>query len=241
MRVVSHLLERIETYDVHTTNLLDDWPIYALYMFLLVGLLASSLIDFEFFIIPPEIPWATAVIAFAVHGTFDHMHMPGALNLVSEGRVSASAAVAAGGAIGLLLSIVLWMIGLIPTSFPKGEPVEELDQEEFEKEKAKAREDGRELDMEPPPTYTRAQVRAEIRKEMLFLMPAVAIGLLWLCLTMYVPAIDHWWQGVAGQRWMSALLGSMLGAMVGGLVVWLARFSARWHWVAWRWVLATYT
>src|SRR4051812_13395097 len=34
-----------------------DWAIYLLYMALVAGLLASSLIDAELFIIPVEIPW----------------------------------------------------------------------------------------------------------------------------------------------------------------------------------------
>src|SRR4051794_1173927 len=42
---------------VRELSILHDWPMYALAMVMVAGLLAASLIDAEMFIIPIEIPW----------------------------------------------------------------------------------------------------------------------------------------------------------------------------------------
>ncbi len=87
-------------------------------MFLISGLIAASVVDFEQFIIPVQIPWLTAIIGITVHAIIDHPALPCALNANPS-----IAALGAGGGVGLLLSIVLWAKGFIPTSFAEGEPL----------------------------------------------------------------------------------------------------------------------
>src|SRR3954470_15618718 len=99
-----------------------DWAIYLLYMALISGLLASSLIDAELFIIPVEIPWVLAAAGIIVHTIIDKPTLPGALNA----NVGA-AAMGLGGAIGLVVSIALWSRGVIAHSFPEGEPMLDVD------------------------------------------------------------------------------------------------------------------
>src|SRR5688500_14269509 len=102
----------------------QDWPIYLLYMAMIAGLLASSLIDAELFIIPVEIPWVLAAVGIVAHAIIDKPSLPGALN-----ANPASAALAIGGGVGLILSITLWRFGIIPHSFPEGEPMQDIEPE----------------------------------------------------------------------------------------------------------------
>jgi prepilin signal peptidase PulO-like enzyme (type II secretory pathway) len=114
-------------------SIVNDWPIYALYMALVAGLLAGSLIDAETFTIPVQIPWVLAVVGIVVHAIIDKRSLPGALNLDPS-----PAALAAGGGVGLLISIALFAVGIIPISFPDGEPMQDLEPEAGEEEKEPA-------------------------------------------------------------------------------------------------------
>jgi leader peptidase (prepilin peptidase)/N-methyltransferase len=138
---------------------------------------------------------------------------------------SPAAAVAAGGTIGLLISILLWWRGILPTSFPKGEPMLEVDREALAEEIEQAKREKRDPAELPevPPSYTSREVRREMRKEMLFLLPPMALGLLWAVLTARVPALNKMWQQALAHDWLSGLLGSLLGGLVGAGVVWVTR------------------
>jgi len=105
------------------------WPVYLLYMALIAGLLAASLIDAEMFMIPIEIPWVLALLGIIVHTIIDKPSMPGALNLTPT-----VGALAAGGTIGLIVTLALWKVGIIPVSFPDGEPMQDLDRDAAQKE-----------------------------------------------------------------------------------------------------------
>jgi leader peptidase (prepilin peptidase)/N-methyltransferase len=198
-------------------SIFQDWPIYGLYMFLIACLLAASLIDAELFIIPIEIPWLAAAVGVVVHAIVDTPQTPGALNVGA-----ASGALALGGGVGLLLSVAGWYWGIIPTSFPKGEPLLEIDREAVKQEIEAAAREGREAP-ELPPDYTTAGIRAEMAKEMLFLTPPLLLGGVWLAATMSIPAMGQWWAGLMDIHWLSGLLGAVLGGMVGAFVVWLTR------------------
>src|SRR5262249_1407309 len=125
-----------------------------------------------------------------------------------------SAALATGAMVGLIISLILRSRGVLPISFADGGPlleVEKANRSRGEEESADERE------------YTPKEIRAEIRKEILFLLPPLALGLLWLVLTRRVPGVAHFWAGIVGHGWVSGLLGSVLGMLVGGFVVWLTR------------------
>jgi leader peptidase (prepilin peptidase)/N-methyltransferase len=179
------------------TDLATDWPIFGLYLFTISALLAASLIDGELYLIPPSISWLVAGMGLVVHGFVDRESVPGALTAGSS-----QMALAAGGGLGLIVSIVLLRLGILPLSFAEGGPALEVE---------KLKGGGEEL-----PDFTPAQVRKEIGKEILFLLPALLLGgagLLW----------HGWFDQAARIDWLSGLLGSLFGALMGGGLVWMTR------------------
>ena len=103
-----------------------DWPIYVLAMGLVAMLLAASLIDAELYIIPIELPWVAAVGAFAGYALIASPRQPGALMAAPLGG-----ALAAGGAIGLVIANALLWLKILPRSFPQGEPILEWERKEM--------------------------------------------------------------------------------------------------------------
>lgn len=198
----------------------QDWPIYVLYLATISGLLASSLIDAEMYIIPIEIPWFLAVVGIAVHGLTDRPNAPGALNAIPQ-----VGAVSAGAAVGLLISILMLRSKLIPQSFADGGPLMEVEKAAIEKEKELAKAEGREPAEHPEIEFTPAQIRGEMRKEMLFLMPPMLLGGLWLLLTWKVSPIASMWQTLMSYHWLSGMLGAIWGGLIGALVIWLTRIA----------------
>jgi leader peptidase (prepilin peptidase)/N-methyltransferase len=151
--------------------------------------------------------------------------LPGSLNLVgSYGHVWI--ALSAGSSVGLLVTLLLWGMKILPTSFERGE-VLEIDVKHMREELEQAKREGREIEQQAlPEPYTPKEIRREISKEMLFLtLPLVMGG---LC----VAADSHllWVRGLidrTGQLdWLTGLLGSFLGAMSGAFVVWITRIVA---------------
>ena len=193
----------------------EHWPIYALDVVLVSGLLAASLIDAELFIIPIEIPWVIAGLALLEHALWDNWGSPGSL---IPGL--APAALAAGAGAGLIISFVLWRAGILPTSFADGGPLLEVDKAKLASEAAK--ETPAQLDYQAV-DYTPQRIRREIRKEMLFLFPPMLLGIAWVLITTKVSSVHEFWQSALGHRLVAGLLGSVLGLLVGGFVVWLTR------------------
>lgn len=190
-------------------NIAEHWPIYALDMMLISALLAASLIDAELFIIPLGIPWFVIPFALIEHAVFDRARWPGGLNPSVP-----SAALCVGATIGLVISIILSMAGLFPMSFSQGEPLLDVD-------KAKLREKGESAD--EGPEYTPWQIRREMGKEMLFLLPPLILGFVSLALAWKVAPVGKFWAISLSHEWIGGLLGSLLGLLVGGFVVWLVR------------------
>lgn len=198
----------------------QHWPIYALDMMLIACLLAASLIDAEMFIIPIEIPWLAAIVGIIVHAVIDRPSLPGALNAGGFGG-----AVATGGGIGLIVSLVLYHRGLITRSFPDGEPLLEIDRAAALAEMETARREGKKLEYESelPPEYTRKEIRHEIGKEMLFLLPPMVGAMLMVIAIKVLPGFGASWSKLMDQNAIGGLLGAILGALVGGFVVWITR------------------
>jgi leader peptidase (prepilin peptidase)/N-methyltransferase len=201
-------------------------PILLLHLFVLSSLLAASLIDAERYEIPQQITWLMAAVAILAHAVFDGPRDAGALNLVRpDGSPSAAAALAAGGAVGLALSLLLAKLKVLKPSFPAGEPLLDVEREAAEAENERLKREGAKKDelIEIPPPYTRRQVAREMRKEMAFLLPPLALAAAWWLLTARVPAVGSAWASAVRPDWASGLLGALFGALVGGLVVWLTR------------------
>ncbi len=198
----------------------QDWPLYGLYVFTIACLLGASLIDAELFIIPQQIPILMTIVGLLVHTIIDRPALPGSLNVSAR-----AAGLSAGAAIGLLISLLARWQGWVKISFPEGEPLLEIDRQMMLEEEEKAKREGRapEFDGPIPPPYTSAQIRAEMRHEMYFLMPPLLLGGLFVIALMKVPALDHTWAHWMSYDWINGLLGALLGGMIGGFVVWLTR------------------
>ena len=192
------------------------WPIYGLYMMLISALLAASLIDAEWFVIPAGIPWWTVAAGIIVHALVDQPGSAGSLT-----QWSWAMALCAGSAIGLAISMALLQLRILPLSFPTGDllEVERAQLKEQAKKAAEAGEQGPDV----PPEFTGAEVRREIRKEMLFLMPPLVLGALAMLLYLHTPAVRQMWYAAARIDWLNSGVGALLGGMVGAFVVWLTR------------------
>ncbi len=196
-----------------------DWPIYLLHMYLLATLLAASLIDAELFIIPVEMTWWAAGVGIVAHALVDRPTVPGAL-IVSP----MAGAIAAGGAVGLIVSLILLKRNLIPTSFAEIAPLMEHERERQMAEAARARSEGRESPPEQP-DMTPAQIRGEVRKEIVVLLPPMLLAIVSVVLYATVPALKSAWDALVrfDTISVSGMFGAILGALVGGLVVWVTR------------------
>ncbi len=199
-------------------SILRHWPVYGLDVFLISALLAASLIDAELFIIPIEIPWLVAFIAFMVHAIADMPNLPGALNASPPVGAMTMGAVA-----GLILSIFLLRRKVLARSFAEGGPLLEFEKQEIERQKLEALAQGRDATDAPAVEFSPAQIRQEMRKEMLFLMPPLLLGGAWLLLCWKVPPVARLWDSLMAYAAFSGLLGAIWGALVGAFVVWLTR------------------
>ncbi|MFN4244398.1 MAG: prepilin peptidase [Tepidisphaerales bacterium] len=197
------------------------WPLLVLHLGLLAVLLAASLIDLETFTIPGSLPLTAAVIGLAGHTLLMSPGTPGQLH------VSASLALPAAGAVaGYLVSLGLFRLGVIPLSFPDGEPML-LDLAEWEAEMAAAKAEGRPATVPetPPLVWTRRMLAREMLKEIAFLLPPVAGFAVGAAALAWVPAASSWSAWLSGQSMVAGFLGAALGAMVGGGFIWLVRIA----------------
>ncbi|MEM6560699.1 MAG: prepilin peptidase, partial [Planctomycetota bacterium] len=139
--------------------------------------------------IPLELPYFAGLVGLLVHVLADDAGLPG--NLLVGG---AAANAAFGGMAGLLVSIVLLRAGVLKTSFAEEAPPFEVGGDEA------------------PEPWPAAKVRAEMRHEVVFLLPPIiAAGA-----AAFAPAFDL-------PTWAQALAGVLLGALAGGGAVWVVR------------------
>jgi leader peptidase (prepilin peptidase)/N-methyltransferase len=215
-------IERGEFEAPYVLTFRKDWAIYFLYMFAVSALLAASLIDAEQFFIPQSIPVTMAVIGVLFHALMQNPRLPGSIAVQSP----ASAALATGAGLGLLVSLGMKWRGWMPISFEHGWPLMEHEREEMKKEIEQLEREGKDAP-ELPPLWSRKQINAEMRKEMAFLLPPMLLGMLavgWVVLATRGSApLPRFWAGVMAQDWLRGLLGALLGGMVGAFVVWLTR------------------
>jgi leader peptidase (prepilin peptidase)/N-methyltransferase len=192
----------------------QDWPIFVLYLVTVAALLAASLIDLELFIIPIQIPYFLLFLGLLVHPFIDTPGMPGGVI-----GWPVTTAMALGGGVGLLISVVLLRSKIIPMSFPNGE-VLERDKPFFEEEYAAAKARGE--DPGPMPEFiTGNQVRLEIGKEMLFLIPPL-VGAMAAAVYVAKMGAPAW----LSERWLAGFAGALFGGLVGAFVVWIVRILA---------------
>jgi leader peptidase (prepilin peptidase) / N-methyltransferase len=99
----------------------------------------------------------------------------------------------------------------------------EKKQQEQEKNKKKGKHVEVEVEEPPPREWTSGEVRREISKEMLFLLPALVLGFVAVFAVWRMPSIGQAWERIVSNRWVGAALGSILGGLAGGFIVWFTR------------------
>ncbi len=216
------------------------WPIYAAYLFLLAGVFAAVAIDAKHFIIPLEVMWLVAAIAVVVFplttlllpGSVVQVALPVgdapidnrlqqvtpeiyqhsaevrlAVRDLSRASVTISAQPLAPGpwvpavilaALGLVISCVGLKTGLLPRSFDE-EPTDPPP------------------DDDPEAFLAHPHPRREVCKEVLFLAPAVVLGLVGYFVFGGI-AVD-------APQPLQALAGALGGYLAGGAVVWVTRIA----------------
>lgn len=196
----------------------EDAILLAVYLYMISSLLAASLIDAEHFVIPVWLCWLMAIVGVVGHALGDRVGGPG--NLVATLPGSAAAV---GSGVGLLISIALLRIGWLKRSFADAMPMLEHEREVLQKQAEQARAEGREPEPIDEPHFPPSRIRAEMRHEMVFLMPPMLLGAIAVLLVWRVPSAGEAWAQLTEPVWLRAALGALLGGFVGGLVVWLTR------------------
>lgn len=189
------------------------WLVYLLHIIMLSAFVAASAIDLELWIIPLSICWFVTAAGFII-STIAPFIIDSALINKSKLVPSASAntgALAFGAAIGLIISMILLVTGLIKRSY---------ESDETQNEKAKTKE--KEGETNPIPINfddDNFNHRLESLREIIFLLPIFicAFGMLWLTKN---DSIGNWWQKISQYPAVSGLLGSIFGYFIGCGVVW---------------------
>ncbi|MBN2181119.1 MAG: prepilin peptidase [Sedimentisphaerales bacterium] len=192
------------------------WLIYLLHIILLGAFIAASAIDLELWIIPLSICWFVT-IAGLIGSTAGAMIIEpdiivgyGLLPVATAG----TGALAAGAAIGLAISLILLVSGLLKRSY---EP------DESQKKNNAAANDDKTSDNKPDLMDENFNHRLEALREIIFLLPIIAFSLVafWLCRD--IEPVRLWWNGFLKHPAVAGFLGSLWGYFIGCGIVWAIR------------------
>ena len=194
----------------------SDWVTLGLHLWLVAALLAASAVDLRLSIIPLSITSLTAAVAVVLHGFF-----PGPMLATIT---SPTAGVAVGGCLGLIVSAVLLSLGIFhPTFRPMAE-------DGFVRgpRRKKSRQSRRRLKAAGPASLMESSTgdikpRLEILHEILYLTPAVVLGLVGWLIASADTSLALRWQSFIGNSHVNALTASLFGLLIGGGLVWLTR------------------
>ncbi len=180
------------------------WLIYLIHIILLSSLIAASAIDLELWLIPVVVCWFATLAAVIGSGI--------APFIISKSSIigkypfpqanPTTAALAAGGVIGLIISIILLETGLIKASYEGREETENPDNEKPQQE----------------PIFND---RLEICREILFLLPIIICSVAFYWLSKNV--IGAVWTKFLTYPAASGVFGSLWGFFIGCAVVWATR------------------
>jgi leader peptidase (prepilin peptidase)/N-methyltransferase len=217
----------------------DNWPMFAAHAALLCGLLAASAVDIELFIVPLPVMWVCAAIGI-IAATADPAPASAPAKLydwhVLMVRATPTAAmVCLAACAGLVLAKVLMRFGLIQPSFldaqdaavpapampPKGARVRPQIAKSAAKDAAKLKSASVAITAD-----SGVNVRFEIMRELLFLAPAIFLGLAAYLACRYVPAVRE-----AAQAAFDPLRGNLQNHLAGGMGAVLGMLAG----IAWLW------
>jgi leader peptidase (prepilin peptidase)/N-methyltransferase len=186
------------------------WFLYVITVVLLASFIAASAIDLELWVIPVSICWFATLVGVIGSGLGAFVIDPAIIRsyrlLPSASPETAS--LAAGAAIGLIISWILLATGLIKRSY-ESEGSAEVSEEPNESLGATGQ----------PAAYHRLQICREI----VFLLPIIICSAAAYWIVSQTVSIRTWWLDFAQYPVIAGLLGSLWGYFVGCAVVWATR------------------
>jgi len=194
------------------------WFVYLLHLVLLAAFIAGSGIDLELWIIPLSLCWLVTVAGLLGSAAGGYLIAP---TLIDEGALLPMAspgtgALAAGGAIGLAIGLLLLKTGLLKRSYEV--PDDGAGQVRSIDEVANVEKDGTPYGDEPDYHH-----RLEAFREIVFLTPILVCAMVAQAIVTRPGAVATWWAGWVETPAMGGFLGSLFGYFVGCAVVWATR------------------
>jgi len=182
------------------------WIIFLLHIMLLSAFIAASAIDLELWIIPLSICWFVTGAAFIGNAVAQTVFasVRTASSLLPVAGFS-TGALALGGVLGLVVSLMLLATGLIKRSYEQADLAETHTANEVPVD---------------DDTYNH---RKEVAYEVVFLVPVVLGAVAAYTLAARVSSIHEAWQTLSARPLVSGLLGSVWGYLVGCAIVWGTR------------------
>jgi leader peptidase (prepilin peptidase)/N-methyltransferase len=181
------------------------WFLYLAHAILLACLIAASAIDLELWLIPISICWVLTAVALIASTLGVYVLNPAAIRhyALLPSASPATAALAIGGGIGMILSIILLTTGVIRASYVSDKPLES--------------------NTIPAADDENYNHRIEILREVLFLLPIIVCSAGWYLGTIRNEPIRNWWLDISQIPPIRGFLGSLWGYFVGAGVVWATR------------------
>jgi leader peptidase (prepilin peptidase)/N-methyltransferase len=201
------------------------WLLYLVTIVLLSGLIASSAIDLELWIIPLSACWiitGMGIVGSALAPLLIDYKLIRGYHLLPYASAD-TAALALGAAIGLGISMLLLVTGLLKQSYDFPEQTEDQRPET----EASASLNDSSADASPKTggdeDEGRINHRIEALRELLFLTPIIAGAVVVLLLTKKVEPIRGFWLDLLERPVVAGLFGSIFAYFIGCGIVWTAR------------------
>jgi len=196
------------------------WLIYLLHIILLSAFIAASAIDLEHWIIPLSICWLVTIaglIGSAIGPYFIDITMIREYSLLPSASAT-TGSLAAGGAIGLAISLGLLASGLLKRSY---ETDEHAEAGQVEQKDNAAKDDSAGSAEEIP--EQQFNHRLEAFREIIFLMPIIACSLAAYWIINNAVSIERLNNFPAQHPVAAGFLGSLWGYFIGCGIVWCVR------------------
>jgi len=193
-----------ENYDAVESFTTNGWYIYLVSVILVACLIAASAIDLELWIIPISICWFLTGAGLAA-STFAHYAIDSERIWGYDMFPAASpetGALAAGGLIGLFISLLLLATGKIKRSYAQLESDTSLTETS---------------DQSAP------NDRLEMLRELLFLLPVILSALIAYIMLTNIGSLERWWINISQMPPVTGFLGSLFGYFIGAGLIWTTR------------------
>jgi len=189
------------------------WFVYLLHIIMLAALIAASAIDLKLWVIPLCICWFITAAGFIASAAGVFVIAPEIIwtyDLLPSASVT-TGSLAAGAAVGLVVSLVCVAAGLIKRSYGDGD---------LDVAAQTCGEQGGEA-----PCQGQWKHRLEVCRELVFLAPIAAFSLGAFFLVRSNPVIGQWWLDFSQKPAIAGFLGSLWGYFIGAGVVWITRIA----------------